>query len=108
MTLLIRSCVPAFPYSLFFPRLQGPTRSRWPTRSAARPRGGTIIKEAALRSRPTWCCGKHPALGGWAPAHQLRLIEEGHYLLPGSPTTPHEAQLGKDGLDAFLKYYERR
>lgn len=53
-----------------------------------------------------WCCGNHPLSQGWAPATQLRLIDEGHFLLPWFAHPPTDTVVSEKAMDAFLAYYE--
>ncbi|MBM4037234.1 MAG: hypothetical protein FJ290_01860 [Planctomycetes bacterium] len=106
MTVFIRSCLPAFLIASSSLAIAADAKLVADAIRAEATRRNDDKEGRPLPLASHWCCGKHPLSEGWAPAHQLRLIEEGHYLLPWFAHPPTEAQLGKEGLDAFLKYYE--
>lgn len=53
-----------------------------------------------------WTTGKHPAAEGWAPQHQIRLIEQGHFLLPWFEHPDDEKGMIEGDDNAFREYYE--
>lgn len=53
-----------------------------------------------------WTTGNHPLSKGWAPAQQMRLIENGHYLLPWFEQPDKDTPLTEGTLAAFRAYYE--
>jgi len=71
---------------------------------AARPNDGPEGRPLPLATH--WCTGSHPRSEGLAPRHQIRLIEEGHYLLPWFAHPPLEAQTSPEARERFAKYYE--
>lgn len=55
----------------------------------------------------SWPNGLHPGPGvaGWRPLNQIRLIEAGHFLLPGFAHPP-QGVVPSDTNDFFFAYYE--
>lgn len=54
-----------------------------------------------------WTTGKHPLSEGWAPVHQIKSIEQGHYLLPWFEfPDPKNYGPTKKGMTEFREYYE--
>ncbi len=55
----------------------------------------------------SWHCGhfRDPACAGWRPAHQMRLIEQGHYLLPWFSHPPREDDVSSSPDDFRTEYY---
>ena len=56
----------------------------------------------------SWQCGHHRADHniGWRPENQMRLIEEGHYLLPWFNHPHIRDEVPTDPNDFWLEYYE--
>lgn len=52
-----------------------------------------------------WNTGVFPASKGWAPDEQLRLIEQGHYLLPWFDHPSRDVEVTK-GVETALQRYE--
>jgi hypothetical protein len=89
-----------------------------PTRAADSPEAlaTAVRREATLpnagpEGRPlplaaSWCTGGHPRSQGWRPAEQLRLLAEGHFVLPWLSHPPHTGTLEGDGGTGFREYYE--
>jgi hypothetical protein len=57
----------------------------------------------------SWQCGHYRAdhNAGWRPENQMRLIEEGHYLLPWFSHPPIRGEIPTDPNDFLLNYYKR-
>ena len=53
-----------------------------------------------------WNSGKHPSASGWSPIEQLRLIDDGHFILPWLelPINSSDDIVKLD--DEFVRYYE--
>src|SRR5437773_3289591 len=54
-----------------------------------------------------WTTGKHPLSKGWAPVHQMQLIEQGHFLLPWFEHPDDEDDPIERDYMAFREYYEQ-
>jgi hypothetical protein len=52
-----------------------------------------------------WTTGKHPLSTGWAPVHQMELIEQGHFLLPWFEHPDDDDAIENDVV-AFVGYYK--
>ncbi len=53
-----------------------------------------------------WNTGRHRNSAGWAPREQMRMIAEGHHILPFFAHPPTEGQLAGEKLEEFRAYYE--
>lgn len=66
---------------------------------------------AAAGGRPLpltchWNTGSHRNSLGWSPREQLRMIEQGHFLLPWFSHPTYQRELSEKALPRFLEYYE--
>lgn len=53
-----------------------------------------------------WNTGLHRNSIGWAPRRQMRLIEQGHFLLPWFSHPASNRELSEEALERFAEYYE--
>jgi len=72
---------------------------------ATRPNDGPEGRPLPLATH--WCTGSHPRSEGLAPSHQIRLIEQGHHLLPWFAHPPREMPRSPEARERFAKYYEQ-
>lgn len=72
---------------------------------ATRPNQSAIGHPLPLMSH--WTTGKDPLSKGWAPAQQMHLIEQGHFLLPWFEHPDDEDDPIEHDDMAFREYYEQ-
>ena len=74
---------------------------------ATRPNRGPAGRPLPLAC--AWHCGHygHPTCAGWRPANQMRLVEDGHRLLPWFAHPPTTSEVPEDPDDFWVKYYEQ-
>lgn len=83
-----------------------------PKSAAEGVRAEAVRSNADPEGRPlplacSWTCGHYPQppSAGWRPENQIRLIEQGHFLLPWFDHTSCREPVPGQG-DFFFKYYE--